>query len=106
MVETRLVTAITLAAVLGLAGLATPAAAGDVKVPAPAMCFIVFQQTVGPVTVSDSCDGTVLEVDTSKLSSTQSHMQPAEGPVDLVKCLLDADSDVERFACVFGPPGP
>lgn len=72
-------------------------------------CYYVYIGVeAGPVTVSlpSTCSATV-DVDEdwepSDESSQLDHMSPSDNPV---KCFLDADSGVERWACFFGPPGP
>lgn len=74
-------------------------------------CFyIYYEKQVGPVTYTmySSCHSEV-EVDEDwepGVSVTTDHMSPEDNPGDAVKCFLTADSDVERWACFFGPPGP
>lgn len=73
-------------------------------------CFYLFwEQEAGPVTVTltSTCSGSV-DVDenwspTDETTIPLDHMSPSDDPV---KCFLDADSGVERWACFFGPPGP
>lgn len=73
-------------------------------------CGTGSETTVGPATAGyDPYCNVILDVDEDWDPTEDppkiplSHMQPSDEPV---KCFLTADSDVERWACFFGPPGP
>lgn len=72
-------------------------------------CYDIYWETeAGPVTVvlTSTCSGYVdVDEDWEPTDEAQplDHMSPSDDPV---KCFLEADSGVERWACFFGPPGP
>lgn len=102
--------ALVLTGVAGTAAAATEAPGADAPTAeteaGTTNCLqVYFEYEFGPVTYTYNCGGDV-DVDEDwrpGLSVTDSHMQPSDNPV---KCFLDADSGVERWACFFGPPGP